>query len=122
VACGGGGIPVVRRGRRFHGIDAVIDKDRASALLAVGVGADRLVILTEVAAVKRDFGKPTEAEVRELSLAEAEELAPELPEGSMRPKLEAAAAMARAGGETIITALDRVEDALAGRAGTRIAG
>jgi carbamate kinase len=122
VACGGGGIPVVRRGRRFHGIDAVIDKDRASALLAVGVGADRLVILTEVAAVKRDFGKPTEAEVRELSLAEAEELAPELPEGSMRPKLEAAAAMARAGGETTINALDRVEDALAGRAGTRIAG
>jgi carbamate kinase len=122
VACGGGGIPVVRRGRRFHGIDAVIDKDRASSLLAVGLGADRLVILTDVAAVKRDFGKPTEAEVRELSLAEAEELAPELAEGSMRPKLEAAAAMARAGGETIITALDRVEEALAGRAGTRIFG
>jgi carbamate kinase len=120
VACGGGGIPVVRRGRRFHGIDAVIDKDRASALLAVGLGADRLVILTDVAAVKRDFGKPTEAEVRELSCDEAEELAPGLSEGSMRPKLEAAAVMARAGGETIISALDRVEEALAGRAGTRV--
>jgi carbamate kinase len=120
VACGGGGIPVVRRDGRLHGVDAVIDKDRASALLAAGLGADRLVILTDVAAVKRDFGKPGEAEVRELSVAEAQELLPELAEGSMRPKVEAAVAMARAGGETIITALDRVEDALAGRAGTRI--
>jgi carbamate kinase len=122
VACGGGGIPVVRRDDRLHGVDAVIDKDRASALLAAGLGADRLVILTDVAAVKRDFGKPGEADVRELSLAEAEQLLPELAEGSMRPKVEAAVAMAGAGGETIITALDRVEDALAGRAGTRIAG
>jgi carbamate kinase len=120
VACGGGGIPVVRRDGRLHGVDAVIDKDRASALLAAGLGADRLVILTDVAAVKRDFGKPGEAEVRELSVAEAQELLPELAEGSMRPKVEAAVAMARAGGETIITALDRVDDALAGRAGTRI--
>jgi carbamate kinase len=120
VACGGGGIPVVRRDGRLHGVDAVIDKDRASALLAAGLGADRLVILTDVAAVKRDFGKPGEAELRELSAAEAEELLPELAEGSMRPKVEAAVAMARAGGETIITALDRVEDALAGRAGTRV--
>jgi carbamate kinase len=120
VACGGGGIPVVRRDGRLHGVDAVIDKDRASALLAAGLGADRLVILTDVAAVKRDFGKPGEAEVRELSVAEAQELLPELAEGSMRPKVEAGVAMARAGGETIITALDRVEDALAGRAGTRI--
>jgi carbamate kinase len=122
VACGGGGIPVVRRNGRFHGVDAVIDKDRASALLAAGLGADRLVILTDIAAVKRDFGKPGETEVRELSVTEAEELLPELAEGSMRPKVEAAVAMARAGGEAIITALDRVEDALAGRAGTRITG
>lgn len=120
VACGGGGIPVVRRDGRIHGVDAVIDKDRASALLAAGLGAERLVILTDVAAVKRDFGKPGEVEVRELSLAEAEALLPEVAEGSMRPKLEAAVAMARAGGEAIITALERVEDALAGRAGTRI--
>ena len=121
VACGGGGIPVVRRDGRLHGVDAVIDKDRASALLAAGLGADRLVILTDVSAVKREFGKPGEAEIRELSVAEAEALLPELAEGSMRPKVEAAVAMARAGGETIITALDRIEDALAGRAGTRIA-
>lgn len=120
VACGGGGIPVVRRDGRLHGVDAVIDKDRASALLAAGLEADRLVILTDIAAVKRDFGKAGEADVRELSLTEAEELLPELAEGSMRPKVEAAVTIARAGGETIITALDRVEDALAGRAGTRV--
>jgi carbamate kinase len=120
VACGGGGIPVVRRDGRLHGVDAVIDKDRASALLAAALGADRLFILTDVASVKRDFGKPGEVEVRELSVAEGEELLPQLPEGSMRPKLEAALTMARAGGEAIITALDRVEDALAGRAGTRV--
>ena len=56
VAVGGGGIPVVRRGRAFDGIDAVIDKDHASALLAVGLGAERLVILTQVPGVYRDFG------------------------------------------------------------------
>jgi carbamate kinase len=120
VACGGGGIPVVRREGRIHGVDAVIDKDRASALLAAGLDADRLVILTDVAAVKRGFGKPGEEELRELTADEAETLLPELAKGSMRPKVEAAIAMARAGGEAIITALDRVEDALAGRAGTRI--
>ncbi len=122
VACGGGGIPVVRGEGRLRGVEAVIDKDRASALLATALGAERLLILTDVAAVKRGFGTPAEEVVRELTAGEAEALAPELAEGSMRPKVEAAAAMARAGGEAIITALDRVEDALAGRAGTRVSG
>jgi carbamate kinase len=120
VACGGGGIPVARRAGRLRGVDAVIDKDRASALLAAGLGAERLLILTDVSAFKRGFGTPDEEEVRELSADEAEALLPELAAGSMRPKLEAAAAMARAGGETIITSLDRVEAALAGSAGTRV--
>jgi carbamate kinase len=120
VACGGGGIPVTRRDGLIQGVDAVIDKDRASALLAAGLGAERLLILTDVGAVKRGFGTPEEEEARELSVDEAEALLPELAEGSMRPKVQAAIAMARTGGEAIITALDRVEDALAGRAGTRI--
>jgi carbamate kinase len=120
VACGGGGIPVVRRDGRLQGVEAVIDKDRASALLAAALGADRLVILTDVGAVRRGFGTPREEEVRELSVDEADALLAELAEGSMRPKVEAAIAVARAGGEAIITALDRVDDALAGRAGTRI--
>jgi carbamate kinase len=122
VACGGGGIPVVRRDGRLHGVDAVIDKDRASALLAATLGADRLVILTDIGAVKRGFGTPDEADLRELSIDEAQALLPELAEGSMRPKVEAAITVARAGGEAIITALERVEEALAGRAGTRITG
>jgi carbamate kinase len=121
VACGGGGIPVTRRDGRLHGAEAVIDKDRASALLAAGLSAERLVILTDVGAVKRGFGTPAEEEVRELSLDDAEALLPELAEGSMRPKVEAAIAMARAGGEAIIASLDQVEAALAGRAGTRVA-
>jgi carbamate kinase len=122
VACGGGGIPVVRRENRIDGVEAVIDKDRASALLAAGLGAEQLVILTDVGAVKRGFGTPREEELRELTVQEAETLLPELAEGSMRPKVEAAITVARAGGEAIIAALDRVEDALAGGAGTRVTG
>jgi carbamate kinase len=117
IACGGGGIPVVRRGSRLSGVDAVIDKDRASALLARALGSARLLILTEVAAVFRDFGEPGQEEIRELSRADAESLLPELPEGSMRPKIEAALTFA---GETLITSFDALEAALAGTAGTRI--
>lgn len=117
VACGGGGIPVVRRGDRISGVDAVIDKDRASALLARGLSADQLVILTEVPAVYRSFGEPGQAEIRELSSAESEELLPQLAEGSMRPKVEAALTF---GGDTLITSFDALEKALRGRAGTRI--
>ena len=120
VACGGGGIPVVRRDGRLHGVEAVIDKDRASALLAAVLGADRLVILTDVGAVKRGFGTPGEEEVRELSATDAGALLPELAEGSMRPKVEAAITVARAGGEAIIASLDQVDAALAGGAGTRV--
>ncbi len=120
VACGGGGIPVVRRGERLEGVDAVIDKDRASAVLAADLGAERLLILTDVVAVKRGFGTPDEEEIGELTAEQAEELLPELAEGSMRPKVEAAISTARAGGETIITSLDGIEAALRGEAGTKI--
>jgi carbamate kinase len=117
IACGGGGIPVVRRGNRLAGIDAVIDKDRASALLARGLEAERLLILTEAPAVYRRFGEPDQEVIRELSGAEAETLLPDLAEGSMRPKVEAALSF---GGETLITSIDALGTALAGNAGTRI--
>jgi len=117
IACGGGGIPVVRRGDRLAGIDAVIDKDRASALLARELHAKRLIILTEVPAVYRRFGSSDQEELRELSRGEAEALLPELPEGSMRPKVEAALTFGR---ETLITNFDALEDALSGRGGTLI--
>jgi carbamate kinase len=121
VACGGGGIPVARREGRLAGVDAVIDKDRASAVLARALGVDRLVILTEVPAVYRDFGESGQAELRKLGADEAEELLPELAAGSMRPKVEAGADFARAtGNETLITSSAGLAEALAGRAGTRI--
>jgi carbamate kinase len=121
VACGGGGIPATRRGKHLAGIDAVIDKDRASSLLARSLGADRLVILTEVPAVYAGFGTERQEELRELSAAEAEALAPELAAGSMRPKVEASVEFVRATGhEALITSPAALGDALAGRSGTRI--
>lgn len=120
VAVGGGGIPVVRRDRAFDGIDAVIDKDHASALLAVGLGAERLVLLTQVPGVYRDFGgdggrgKP----IAELSPERDAALVEELPAGSMRPKVEAAFAfVAQTGGEALITSAEAVRN---GDAGTRV--
>jgi len=117
IACGGGGIPVTRSGARLSGVDAVIDKDRASALLARELDAERLIILTEVPAVYRSFGDQDQEEIRELSRNDAEALLPQLSEGSMRPKIESALGFA---GETLITSFDALEDALAGRAGTRV--
>jgi carbamate kinase len=121
VACGGGGIPAARRGAHLAGVDAVIDKDRASALLARKLGADRLVILTEVPAVYRGFGTDSQVELRDLSDAEADVLLPELAAGSMRPKVEAGVDFVRATGhEALITSPAALGEALAGRSGTRI--
>jgi carbamate kinase len=121
IACGGGGIPVVRRDSRIDGIDAVIDKDRASALLAIALGAERLVILTDVPALMRDFGTSGEQPIPELAADEAEALLSELPPGSMGPKIEAAVSFVRATGrEALITSAEAIPDALAERAGTRV--
>jgi carbamate kinase len=121
VACGGGGIPATRRGEHLAGIDAVIDKDRASALLARGVDADRLVILTEVPAVYSGFGTDGQEELRQLSADAAEALLPELAAGSMRPKVEASVDFVRASGhEALITSPAALGEALEGRSGTRI--
>jgi len=121
VACGGGGIPVKRRDGKLAGVDAVIDKDRASSLLARALDADRLVILTEVPAVYSDFGTKHQAELRKLSADDADALAGELEAGSMRPKLESSVDFVRATGhETLITSPAALGEALAGRAGTRI--
>jgi carbamate kinase len=121
VACGGGGIPATRRGEHLAGLDAVIDKDRASALLARGLEADRLVILTEVPAVYSAFGTDRQEELRELSADEAAALVPELAAGSMRPKVEASAEFVRATGrEALITSPAVLGEAIEGRSGTRI--
>ena len=122
VACGGGGIPVAARGGELSGVDAVIDKDLTSALAATRLGAERLVVLTDVDAVVRGFGTDAAEELRSLSAAEADALLPELAAGSMRPKVQAGAQFVRAtGGEALITSAGALADALAGRSGTRIA-
>ena len=121
VACGGGGIPVTRRNGALAGVDAVVDKDHTSALLGAELGAERLLVLTGVPALLRDFGLPTEREIRTLTVDDAEELLPELAAGSMRPKLEACAGFVRStGGEALITSADVLPVALAGERGTHV--
>lgn len=120
VAVGGGGIPVVRRDDAFDGIDAVIDKDHASALLAVGLEAQRLVILTQVPGVYRAFGAdgPDGEPIAELDPERDAALVDELPAGSMRPKVEAAFAfVAQTGGEALVTSAEAIGN---GEAGTRV--
>ena len=123
ICCGGGGIPVIREGRAFHGVDAVIDKDLASACLASGVGVDILVIATDVPGVALGFGTTAERFLTVLPASEAlryledGQFAP----GSMGPKVEAAVRFIRAGGrEAVICHLDDIEAAVAGTAGTAV--
>lgn len=118
VAAGGGGVPIVRRDGRLEGADAVIDKDLASALLAESLGADRLVILTQVDAVYRGFGTGEEEPVAELRPGRDDGILEELPAGSMRPKVAAAFRFVRAsGGEALVTS---AEAYAAGGPATRI--
>jgi carbamate kinase len=124
IAAGGGGIPVVRDAAgRLRGVEAIVDKDRASSLLARRMGADVLVIFTDVPEVRLDFRGPQERPARRLSVAEARShlRAGQFAAGSMGPKVEAAAAFAAATGRpAVITSAERVLDALAGTAGTMV--
>src|SRR5829696_9568514 len=120
VCVGGGGIPVVvDRDGRLHGVEAVIDKDRAAALLAYGLGADALLLLTDVAVIERDHGTPDAAPIARATPAELRAL--DLPDGSMGPKAEAAAWFAETtGGRAAIGALRDAAAVLAGGAGTTV--
>lgn len=124
IAAGGGGIPVVRgRDGQWRGIEAVIDKDYASALIASELKAELYVILTGVSKVALDFGKPSQRTVDRLTVAEAEKHLREgqFPAGSMGPKIEAAIHYVRNGGtEALITDVEHLRDAMEGREGTRI--
>ena len=124
IAAGGGGIPVVRgRDGQWRGVEAVIDKDYASALLSSELHADLFVILTGVAKVAIDFGKPTQHFVDRLSVDEAQRHLAEgqFPPGSMGPKIEAAIQFTRASGKSVlITDVEHLRDALDGREGTLI--
>jgi carbamate kinase len=124
IAGGGGGIPVVEDDTgAFRGVEAVIDKDFASAIMASALGVDLFVITTGVPQVALDFGKPTQRFVGTLTASELERhLADgQFPAGSMGPKIEAALQFLRAGGrEVLITSPDCLDEALAGRTGTRL--
>ncbi len=124
VAVGGGGIPVRRDERGdLRGVDAVIDKDRASALLGRLIRADLLVIITGVDRVYLDYGRPEAEPLSELKAARAAELhaAGQFPPGSMGPKIESALSFLEGGGrEVVITDPDSILEAVAGAAGTHI--
>ena len=120
ICAGGGGIPVVRNETGgMEGVEAVIDKDRTAALLAQDLKADVLLMLTDVAAVMRDWGKPTEAVLRNITPDALDMMA--FAAGSMGPKIAAANAFVRAGGA--LAGIGTLQDAraiLEGRAGTQI--
>jgi carbamate kinase len=124
VAAGGGGIPVVRRSDgSLAGVEAVVDKDLASALLAANLDAEVLLVLTGVEHVAVDFGRPTQRDLHELRAAELAEHARhgQFAPGSMLPKVQAALRFLEGGGRrAIITTPELSEKALAGEIGTQV--
>jgi carbamate kinase len=124
IAAGGGGCPVFMDPKRgLEGLDAVIDKDRAAQVLGGDIDASAFMILTDVEGVYRNFGKPNQQLIREMTVAEARALldSDELGKGSMAPKVEAAVAFVEDGGTTAhIGRLDVGIDVVEGRAGTTI--
>ncbi|MGO9642588.1 MAG: carbamate kinase [Candidatus Acidiferrales bacterium] len=125
IACGGGGIPVAWENNHLIGVEAVIDKDLASSLLATQIRAHKLIIVTSVPQAAIRYHKPDQQWLGTLTLAEARRYldAGEFPPGTMGPKIEAAIDFIEQGGEEcIITSTEQVARAVEGEGGTRIAG
>ena len=124
ITCGGGGIPVISENGKLVGVNAVIDKDNASSLLAAQLGADYLVILTAVEKVAINFGKENQEWLSDLTVDQAKEYIAEeqFAKGSMLPKIEAAIRFAESGEgrRTLITLLDKAAEGIAGKTGTVI--
>ncbi len=124
IAAGGGGAPVyIEKDGTYEGIDAVVDKDRAAAILAKDIGAHELFILTAVDKVSLNYKKPNQIDLDEISLAEAKEhlAAGQFPPGSMGPKMEAAIHFLEEGGELVVIAsVEKMPEAIEGKTGTRI--
>jgi carbamate kinase len=123
ICCGGGGIPVIREGRAFHGVDAVIDKDLASAKLAEEIRVDVFLIATDVEGVALSYGGADQRFLRNMTLTEAAQYKEEghFPPGSMGPKVEAAVQFIKKRGKrAVITSIGAIESAVAGTAGTEI--
>lgn len=123
VSCGGGGIPVIRKDGMLHGTEAVIDKDRTAAVLAKKIGADVLMILTDVEKVAINFGKENQENLENLTVEKAEEYirTSQFGKGNMEPKVSAACQFVKQGGKkAIITSLEKSVEALMGKSGTHI--
>nr|WP_294468370.1 carbamate kinase [uncultured Sellimonas sp.] len=124
ITCGGGGIPVINKGGKLVGVNAVIDKDNVSSLLASKIGADYLVILTAVEKVAINFGKENQEWLSDLTVEQAKEYIAQgqFAKGSMLPKIEAAVRFAESGEgrRTLITLLEKAADGIAGKTGTVI--
>ena len=123
IACGGGGVPVVETPSGYRGVEAVVEKDLSTEVLAQTLAAARLLILTGVERVAVNFGTPREIGIERLTVEEARSLlaAGEFPPGSMGPKVDACVRFVEGGGhEAIVTSLDRVQSAIDGQAGTHI--
>lgn len=124
VCCGGGGIPVVRSSDGLiEGIEAVIDKDRVSALLGAALTADRLFLTTGTDAIYRDFATEHRARIERMTVTEVSEMADagQFPAGSMGPKVEAAMSFVQSGGrEAVVCSPPDLVDAFRGSAGTKI--
>jgi carbamate kinase len=123
VAVGGGGIPVLRDGATLTGVEAVIDKDRASALLAARLGVDLFIISTDATHVFLDYKKPTQRALERVTAADlqAHYDAGHFPPGNMGPKVESALRFLRHGGhECVITSYEHLVDAVTGAAGTHV--
>lgn len=123
ICCGGGGIPVIRDGRTFCGVDAVIDKDLASAKLAKEVGVDLFIIATDVEGAAINYGQSNQRFLRTITIEEAARYRKEghFPTGSMQPKIQASIEFLRSGGtRAMITSIEAIESAVQGLAGTEI--
>jgi len=123
ICCGGGGIPVIRKNRKFRGVEAVIDKDLASSILAQEIEADIFVIASDVEGAGINWGKSDQKMLRKVPLAEMEKYVQEgqFPAGSMGPKVEAMMQFFKAtGNRGVICQLKDIEKAIAGEAGTEI--
>jgi carbamate kinase len=123
IACGGGGIPVIWKDRKLQGVEAVIDKDRASALLATKLGVDLFVISTDTDYVFVDYKKPSQHPLRRTTPTELRKLLEEghFPPGNMGPKIESVLRFLSNGGqEAIITSSANLRKAVGGEAGTHV--
>jgi carbamate kinase len=123
ICCGGGGIPVIRKNRQFRGVEAVIDKDLASSVLAREIKADIFVIASDVEGAGINWGKSDQIMLRKTPLAEMEKYVKEgqFPAGSMGPKVDAMIQFFKAtGNRGVICQLKDIEKAIAGEAGTEI--